>query len=811
MKLHRLTTGSAILLLLIIIASIIHPGFLWGVDSSGYLGPFVILVVSLLGIFVYILLSISSETASPDLTPRSINIQRIAIIAFLAIILMIVLYNLRSATQLWGDGYLRAHETSLGLRLHFTEPLDKFFQYIVFNTVGRWFNLDSIQTYQLVSIFGGALFFVFGIWFADRFGKSHRDKIIMGAFIFSSAQIALFFGYVESYSISTPLLLLAIGLTYMELSENRPVISGLIIYFIACLFHMSLLVYIPAFIIAAVVVYRKKKSSVALSSLILSIALPVILLAVAFIINRLQFGGNFDKNIFQYLLIPLVPNGTGYWLFSWHHILDIINELLLVAPAAAVVLISLYPFKMNYKKNTATLYLIILSICGILFLIFFATAFGIGRDWDLFSTIALPLNIFAAVILINQLYEKEFVRSFRIFMPILPALIITMSFVVMNAEKKPTVEKYRDITSQTEYGRALNLENLSSYYMLEGDTAKMYSALREAAKIQPNPRYYQKIATQLLNDGQTEKAVDEFYKALDIDSSYTPALFYLGITFEELGEKDPRGFDLAEKYFMLVSQYDPDFPNIHFNLGGLYLKRGKYDDAIAQYRQQIISDKSYLPAYQNLALSFEKSQIYDSADYYYRYVIGHDSNQFDSYIALAKMRVLAGNKDGAIKILEQAEGKFANPLQAVDIAKGFALVPDYEKAINLLSSEIESPEAPTEAYVTLANLYNLTGNTGDGLRILSLAARDNSGPEAYVQIAETFIQLGASDSAEVYFLDAMSRDPSYSPAYQKLGMFYILQGKIDKAKQIIKLGLEYVRNPQGRAALSSILEKLNNK
>jgi tetratricopeptide (TPR) repeat protein len=811
MKLQRLTTGSAILLALIIFASIIHPGLLWGIDSPGYLGPFQILAICLLTIFTYIVISMVSETAASDSSDKAIKLQRIAIIIFLAAILVLILYNLRSATQLWGDGYLRAHETSLGVRLHFTEPLDKLFQYVVFQTIGKWFGLSSIQTYQLVSIFGGALFFVFGIWFADRYGNSRRDKIIMGTFIFSSAIIAMFFGYVESYSISTPLLLMAIGITYFELLENRSIVPGLIIYFFACLFHMSLLAYAPAFIIMALIAYRHRKIGKAMTSIVLSIAIPIVLLAIAFIINRLQFGDEFGKSLFQYLLIPLAPNESGYWLFSWHHILDVINQLLLVAPAAVIVLIALFPFRANCRKSPELLFLIIASICGILFLIFFATAFGIGRDWDLFSSIALPLNILAAAILARRLSKTDYVRSFRIFLPILPAILISMSFVAVNAQGPASVRKYRAVINETDYGKNLNLENLANYYMLEGDTTNMYAALREASKIQPNPRYYQKIATQLLNDGLTERAVDEFYKALDIDSSYTPALYYLGITFEEIGNKDPRGFDLAEKYFILVQHYDPDFPNIHFDMGGLYLERGDYDKAISEYRTQIISDKDYLPAYLNLGLAFEKAQVYDSADYYYRYVIGHDANQFAAYISLAKMRALAGNKEGAIEILTRAEGRFRTPQHDVEIAKGFAMIPDYEKAIGMLEQQIESAQAPIDAYVTLANLYGITDRSDDGLRVLSLAGKSVVGPQGYVQIAEAFLQLDAKDSAEVYFLDAMSKDPSYGPAYQKLGTFYILQGKTEKAKQVLKLGLEYVINPRERAALSSILEKLNNK
>ncbi|NIP42694.1 MAG: hypothetical protein GWO41_11905, partial [candidate division Zixibacteria bacterium] len=80
-----------------------------------------------------------------------------------------------------------------------------------------------------------------------------------------------------------------------------------------------------------------------------------------------------------------------------------------------------------------------------------------------------------------------------------------------------------------------------------------------------------------------------------------------------------------------------------------------------------------------------------------------------------------------------------------------------------------------------------------------------------IALAETFLQLGAGDSTEVYLLNAIARNKSFHLGYRKLGTFYLLQGMQEKARQVLEMGLANVDDPQGRKSLSSLLEKIDNQ
>ncbi|MBD3217409.1 MAG: hypothetical protein GF310_03975 [candidate division Zixibacteria bacterium] len=810
MKLNRLVIVSAILTFLIIAASLFKPGFLWSINLPGYLSLFHSVLIAISALIVYLLLSQFSQTRYKPQDNSDLIIKRIAIIFFSAALLVIIFYQFRSATMLLGDGYLRANETNLGSKLHFTEPLDKFLQFIVYNTLGSWFGLKSFQTHQIVSIFGGILYFLFGIWFSGRYGKSQSEKILMGGLLFSSALIQIFFGYVESYSISTPFLLFAVGLIYLELKSNRSILPGLLVYFIACLFHMSLFAYYPAFLVLAIILWRSSDKNNGAADFIGALIIPILLISMVVVLNNLQFGGSFRQNIFDYLIIPLIPNDFGYWLFSPRHLLDILNQLLLVSPAAIIIFAALNPFQKQFYKTRLNLFIGLMSICGIGFLLLFATSFGIGRDWDLFSSIAIPLNILAGIILIQGLSSVEDYSAWKKFSPLLPALIISFAFVIVNSQEKPSLERYKDIISQIEYGRHLNLENLGNYYLMENDTANYYDALRGAGNYQDHPRYQHKIAMKLLEDGRTEEAVEHFYKALQIDSAYLPTLNYLGITYALIGEKDSRAYDLAENYFRMVENYDPDYPHIHHNLGGVYHQTKRYERALEEYRLEIEKDRNYLPAYEKMGLTFARTGQYDSSEYYYRHVIDHNSDRFESYIYLAKMLHSSGQKDKATEILSDAEKHFGDFDKLTEISKTYAQINSYNNAVRLLEELTENPSSPLEAHTTLANLYNQLNKKIRGISILSLAGERNPDPGSLVSIAETFLQLGAPDSAEVYLLNSISRDQSFYLGYRKLGTFYLLHDQKEKARQVLEMGMANIDDPEHRQSLASLLERINN-
>ncbi len=82
---------------------------------------------------------------------------------------------------------------------------------------------------------------------------------------------------------------------------------------------------------------------------------------------------------------------------------------------------------------------------------------------------------------------------------------------------------------------------------------------RKAISIDPKPVYYNNIGINKAIEGYHEEAIEEYDRAIALDSTYVHALFNKGISYHHLGMYDEaceytgiakeKGFQLADQYY----------------------------------------------------------------------------------------------------------------------------------------------------------------------------------------------------------------------------------------------------------------------
>ncbi|HTS63090.1 MAG TPA: tetratricopeptide repeat protein [Candidatus Acidoferrales bacterium] len=98
-----------------------------------------------------------------------------------------------------------------------------------------------------------------------------------------------------------------------------------------------------------------------------------------------------------------------------------------------------------------------------------------------------------------------------------------------------------------------------------------------------------------------EEAVDAYRKVLELNPGAAGALVNLGTIYYRL-----RRFEDAEKYYRRAIEADPEYPLAEFNLGNLYDEQGRLQDAFSHYRRALTLNPSYADAHFNLALLCER-------------------------------------------------------------------------------------------------------------------------------------------------------------------------------------------------------------
>jgi Flp pilus assembly protein TadD len=113
----------------------------------------------------------------------------------------------------------------------------------------------------------------------------------------------------------------------------------------------------------------------------------------------------------------------------------------------------------------------------------------------------------------------------------------------------------------------------------------------------------------LMNQGNVDKAISKFQRALEIRPGYVDAYTNLGTAFFRKGQ-----VDTAMAQFQKALQIDPDSDAAHNGLANTLVQKGRLEEAIAQYEAAVKLNPGNGEAHFNLGLIFlQKGQASDAA------------------------------------------------------------------------------------------------------------------------------------------------------------------------------------------------------
>lgn len=110
------------------------------------------------------------------------------------------------------------------------------------------------------------------------------------------------------------------------------------------------------------------------------------------------------------------------------------------------------------------------------------------------------------------------------------------------------------------------------------------------------------------HNGQYEKALELFGKALDINPGFTEGYNNLGLTYTEMHEEEK-----ATEAFKKAIELNPDLAATYNNLGYVFYRLGSYTEAIEMYNEAIGRSSDNSSAYTNLGNAYYKLDRIDDA------------------------------------------------------------------------------------------------------------------------------------------------------------------------------------------------------
>jgi tetratricopeptide (TPR) repeat protein len=134
-------------------------------------------------------------------------------------------------------------------------------------------------------------------------------------------------------------------------------------------------------------------------------------------------------------------------------------------------------------------------------------------------------------------------------------------------------------------------------FVAAGSSVAKHPALAaQAADIERGSEAFYRVAFQLTEEGQREKAVDFYEATLQLNPRHVDAHVNLGVTLEALGKADE-----AARQYLAALAIQPDSAVAHFNLANLFVEQMEWESAEAHYRAALAAKPAYPQAHVNLA------------------------------------------------------------------------------------------------------------------------------------------------------------------------------------------------------------------
>ncbi|MFC1563071.1 tetratricopeptide repeat protein, partial [candidate division KSB1 bacterium] len=330
-----------------------------------------------------------------------------------------------------------------------------------------------------------------------------------------------------------------------------------------------------------------------------------------------------------------------------------------------IFVIFLYRKKLLVCVDSNWLFLGISSTMYLLCLAGFNLQNGASRDWDLLSSMTIPLTLFTmrSIFLVKKRFNRNELTILGMFL-----LVHIIPWLVVNANEGWSLNRFKVMAEDSKWSpeaKGNGFDELRSYCANKGDKDSAYVFAKKAALNIYSVRY---------------------------NYNWALAAHYLN------------RFDEAANRYKEVLEMDPNYYNAYLNYGAVLFRQKKLKEALAIYET---AKKRFKTAdlYYNIAFTMDKLGLYDEAISHYKEVLKMVPNYYKAYLNYGEVLFKKGQFEEALAVCESAKQRFKTPELYLNTALVLEKLRRYSEAIqNVKTALILNPELP-DATEFLYQLY----------------------------------------------------------------------------------------------------------
>ena len=634
--LYLLSAFCALIVLIHMAASFFPKGRIWGVNQWAYFSPVIALLAAVIVLLFFIpslyeaarggLGSLTSRvTHLPGKLMVSSGKRRYLVYSVFSALFFIPFWLLRERVYLLGDGAQIISRLNSGeLAVHWAEPLETFLHIKIFSLADRLLQMDASTLYALLSCLAGVIFVFLALLLADLLGKEKREKILVFLILLGMGSTQLFFGYVEHYgflyAFVFAFILSSLGYLKGKVSWFVPVAT----FVLAGLSHVSSLYLLPSLLFIFLVRDKTRPSSPVKKVLILTLGLIFVLFLLA-VYKRYSW-------TISPIFVPFSEDtyaAPGYLMFSLSHILDFLNQQLLVSPVGLIMVLAplvCMSAKSLFKKRTFR-FLLLVSVFQLLFGFLVDPDLGASRDWDLFSVAGLGYTILGLYVLLNLLRDKPRFAHLGLIL-VLTSLYSTVPWIILNSHEQKSISRFQNLLE-------IDVKKSYSGHFVLIDYLEAHGMNREAER--QGDKYRQAFpeivlgneGARLAKEGEFERALQVYLEAELLALKRPEIHNNLGHVYLQLGR-----LAQAEASLNRAVQLGPHLQAVYVNLSDLHLMRQDYDRSLDACRKAIRLKTDSPQTYSNAATIYLLRGNLKDAESHFLRALDLDRNLIEPYVGL---------------------------------------------------------------------------------------------------------------------------------------------------------------------------------
>jgi eukaryotic-like serine/threonine-protein kinase len=321
------------------------------------------------------------------------------------------------------------------------------------------------------------------------------------------------------------------------------------------------------------------------------------------------------------------------------------------------------------------------------------------------------------------------------------------------------------------------------------DAALLYLTAARALRSKA-PFVYLELSQVLRKTGDKNGALREARAAIEVDRSFAPSHYDLGLLLWEMGE-----YDQSIQCMLTALTLDKDSPILRAGLGNNYLQKGEVDQALHYLREAVQIDPRSFSLQTSLGNALlEKGEI-EAAMACYRAALALEPKFPLARMGLGTARVKKKDLEGALAEFQQAIDQVPKLLPAYYMkAEVYLMRGDPMTAVSCYRRPVDLDPQSVAARLNLSSfllkLGDLAGAKEHAQKALDLDAKSI---EAHVSLMLVVLKMGKVNEALRRGQEAEKLFPDAPEVQDALGTILYWSCELEKAVQSHRRALE--RNP----------------